>query len=80
MGASALDYRLYLHDPNGHIRTVEELSCANDDEAITAAEPFVTDEGEELWQLARRVACSAPIGILPCRSTRRNAISNQGAS
>jgi hypothetical protein len=50
------DYRLYFEDSQGHILSVEEFTCADDDEAKAHAESLLAGESGELWQLARKVA------------------------
>ncbi len=47
-------YRIYFIGSAGRIVGVEELSCADDDAAVRAAEKYAGRE-VELWEQARRV-------------------------
>ncbi|MGY0571624.1 hypothetical protein AB8Z38_29985 [Bradyrhizobium sp. LLZ17] len=49
-----MDYRAYSQD--GHISGVQELDCADDDEAKAKATQMLDRHDLELWQRDRRVA------------------------
>jgi hypothetical protein len=50
------EYRVYLVDRDGHFFDVVPLKCANDSEAMEAAQVLADVQPVELWQLARKVA------------------------
>jgi hypothetical protein len=49
-------YRAYQIGPGGRIKSGVDLECADDAEAIKAADHLVGDCGVELWQDTRMVA------------------------
>ena len=49
------DYRLYVHDAQGHIRRAIEIIADSDSDAIDAARDNLKGGGGELWNLARKV-------------------------
>jgi hypothetical protein len=60
MEAAMVDYRVYYINRDGHICAVEELTCADDDEAIMAFERCASDRPMELWRLDRRIKTYSP--------------------
>lgn len=48
-------YRAYLME-NGHVWTVLELSCTDDDDAKRQTERLLNGRDIELWQSDRRIA------------------------
>ncbi|WP_409190358.1 hypothetical protein [Bradyrhizobium sp. RDM4] len=51
-----MDYRAYIMSQDGHISGVQELDCADDDEAKAKATQMLDRHDLELWQRDRRVA------------------------
>ena len=49
------EYRAYLIDHDGHIKSFEPLVCADDVAAITTAKRLVDGHDVEVWQGARIV-------------------------
>jgi hypothetical protein len=49
-------YRAYQIGPDGHIKAGVDLDCADDAEAIEAADRLVREFAVELWQDARMIA------------------------
>jgi hypothetical protein len=49
-------YRAYQIGPDGHIKLGTDLDCADDAEAIEAADQLVGENAVELWQGTRMVA------------------------
>jgi hypothetical protein len=50
------NYRAYQIGPDGHIQQGVDLECADDAEAIEAADQLVGDCAVELWRGTRMVA------------------------
>jgi hypothetical protein len=50
------NYRAYQIGPDGHIQQGVDLECADDAEAIEAADQLVGDCAVELWRGTRKVA------------------------
>ncbi len=48
-------YRLYILDDADHIRSALDLDCADDAEAVGAAQAHKNGHAVELWKGARRV-------------------------
>ncbi|MDP3174940.1 MAG: hypothetical protein Q8M88_10960 [Phenylobacterium sp.] len=48
-------YRLFMLDPEGHVRSATVLECADDAEATARAAEHPHEHGMELWQGARVV-------------------------
>jgi hypothetical protein len=55
-----VNYRLYYFNDEGHICAVEELTCADDAEAIRVFECCASDRPMELWHLLRRIKTYSP--------------------
>jgi hypothetical protein len=55
MGNGRLDYRLYLLDAKGHIRSSVDLDCEDDEAAKAVAEGHRHEHRLELWQRDRFV-------------------------
>jgi hypothetical protein len=66
------DYRLYLHDHQGHFQSATDLSCLNDAEAKAAARALLKGEGGELWEHGRPVQMFAVGGMPAPRWTSPN--------
>lgn len=50
------DYRAYIVDKDGHIKTFEIVTALDDAAAVEAAKPLVDGHDIEIWHLARKVA------------------------
>lgn len=53
-------YRVYLLDPDGHIKRAVDLDCENDRAAEAQAKQLVDHCDVELWQGGRRIALFEP--------------------
>jgi hypothetical protein len=51
-----LNYRAYLLDHDGHVMSVLNLSCLDDDVAVDTAKQLADGHDVELWQFDRLVA------------------------
>jgi hypothetical protein len=49
-------YRVYLLDPEGHIKRAVDIDCENDRAAEAQAKQLVDGCDVELWQGGRRIA------------------------
>jgi len=50
-----MDYRLYVLDEAGGIRSRSDLECASDEEACQRAKAAAQSQRVELWQGRRRI-------------------------
>jgi hypothetical protein len=57
-----MDYRLYVLDEAGHIRSRTEFECASDEEACLRAKAAAQTQAVELWQGRR---CIGTFGAAP---------------
>jgi len=55
-----MDYRAYFVGDDGRFMGVEEMRCADDEEATVQAAKLLADRDIELWQLARFVTRLRP--------------------
>ena len=53
-------YRLYFVNPDGHIKRVVAVECANDKEALETAEHHRNELAIELWHRARKLKVLPP--------------------
>jgi hypothetical protein len=56
------DYRIYIVDGGGHFVGVQDLECADDQEAIRKSEQAANGRNVELWERGRFIA------RYPCRA------------
>jgi hypothetical protein len=52
-------FRIYKIGSHGHFISVEEIECADDQEAILKAQQTVDGHNVELWERGRFITCLA---------------------
>lgn len=50
------DYRAYIVDKEGHIKSAKVIVADDDEKAVEAAKPMVDGHDIEIWHLDRKVA------------------------
>jgi len=55
-----LEYRVYILNDDGKIKSGKDLTCKDDEQAKKVAKQMVDGHAIELWQAARKIAHFAP--------------------
>jgi hypothetical protein len=50
------DYRAYIVDSEGHIKSFEVITAPDDEQAVRAAQQYVDGCDVEIWELDRKIA------------------------